>query len=245
MIFTPDIITDMSERLLTKTDRYFRNPNTRFSHTLQRISPETGLAYRTSRKKDIAQRVIALPLAIAATPVIGALAIAKKIEDGGPSFYKAQRIGHSGEIFDMWKIRTLVVDADKDTIANHVNASTPGIPQDRYSTRLGSFLRKWRLDELPQLWQVVNGNMSLIEMRSSSETSWEVMQQHRTSDIDDLRKAYESGKPGLINPHVAFHKKGTIDEKYYISSLYARRASLGLDMYILFRTLTRPFLTKK
>ncbi|MGB0383214.1 MAG: sugar transferase [Ardenticatenaceae bacterium] len=86
------------------------------------------------------------------------IALAIKLYDGGPIFYRAKRVGKNGQIFGLYKFRTMVVNADK---------LGPGITAngDRRITPLGRFLRRTKLDELPQLLNVVRGQMSLVGPR--------------------------------------------------------------------------------
>jgi len=205
----------MRERMIRAAevaDKYLSNPNTRLAGTLRRIAPETGIAYRTSKKKKIIERAIALPLAVAATPVIVALAVRIKKEDGirAPVFYKAQRIGKGGVVFDMVKLRSMRVGADEDDTANIANVLAAGVADDPRNTKVGKFMRPRRLDELPQLWQVVRGKMALVEMRADSPETWDVLRETRQAEVQIDGKARKSGEvlferamvtqPGAINP---------------------------------------------
>jgi len=91
-------------------------------------------------------------------PVLAALAVWIKLDSPGPVFFRGQRIGRNGKPFRIFKFRTMVVDADKKGPLN-VGADDPRI------TRLGAFLRKSKLDELPQLLNVVTGEMSVVGPR--------------------------------------------------------------------------------
>lgn len=95
---------------------------------------------------------------VATAPVLGAIALLIKKEDGGPIFYRGQRVGLGGRPFKIYKFRTMVVDADK----SGVSSTTDG---DDRITRTGKVLRKFKLDELAQLINVVLGDMSLVGPR--------------------------------------------------------------------------------
>ena len=101
---------------------------------------------------------IALPTAILALPFLGVLAIAIKLADSGPVFYRQRRIGERGREFRVLKLRTMVPDAE---------AAGPQwcAPEDSRITRLGKALRRTHLDELPQLWNVLRGEMTLVGPR--------------------------------------------------------------------------------
>src|SRR5204862_87976 len=109
-------------------------------------------------KANVQPALRALALA-AASPVVALAALAIKLEDGGPVFYKQARVGRGGEEFELLKLRTMVVGAEKQGAGWAVDRGDPRI------TRVGRVLRRLSLDELPQLWNVLRGDMSLIGPR--------------------------------------------------------------------------------
>jgi lipopolysaccharide/colanic/teichoic acid biosynthesis glycosyltransferase len=96
---------------------------------------------------------------VVAAPVIGLAALATKLEGGGPVLYKQTRVGHHGKDFELLKLRTMVVGAETLGAGYAVDRG------DARITRVGRVLRKLSLDELPQLWNVVRGEMSVIGPR--------------------------------------------------------------------------------
>ncbi len=117
-----------------------------------RFRPTSPLSKRCS---DL---VIALPTAIIALPLLGALALVIKLSDSGPVLYRQRRIGERGRAFNVLKLRTMVTDAE---------AGGPqwSAPNDTRVTRLGKVLRRTHLDELPQLWNVLRGEMTMVGPR--------------------------------------------------------------------------------
>lgn len=97
------------------------------------------------------------------------LVIKIRSEDGGPAFYSQERIGKNEKPFKMWKFRSMVVDADKmlDKLEdqNEIDGAMFKIKDDPRVTRIGHVIRKYSLDELPQLWNVLIGDMSLVGPR--------------------------------------------------------------------------------
>src|SRR6185369_6534934 len=93
------------------------------------------------------------------SPVLGLAALAVKLEDGGPVLYRQTRVGRDGSDFELLKLRTMVVGAETMGAGLSVNHG------DERITRAGRLLRKLSLDELPQLWNVVRGEMSVIGPR--------------------------------------------------------------------------------
>lgn len=128
--------------------------------------------YRRSGKR-LLDLCIAVPIFTCALPLIAVLAVLVKLTSKGPAFYGATRLGRDGKSFRMWKLRTMVEDADKQPARwREIN---PGLAQIYYAnyklkddpriTTIGRFLRKTSLDELPQLWNVIRGEMSLVAPR--------------------------------------------------------------------------------
>src|SRR5262249_57410985 len=105
-----------------------------------------------NRAVDVAAAGAGLAIA---SPVLAAAAVAIKLDDGGPVFYRQGRVGLQGREFELLKLRTMDVGAEKRGAGFAVNEGDPRI------TRVGRFLRRLSIDELPQLWNVVRGDMSL------------------------------------------------------------------------------------
>ena len=95
---------------------------------------------------------------LALAPLILAIAAAIKADDGGPVFFRQERVGRGGKPFRIWKFRTMVVDAERRGRSLTVGA-------DPRITRVGDVLRRYKLDELPQLWNVLVGEMGLVGPR--------------------------------------------------------------------------------
>lgn len=135
-----------------------------------RAAARRGL-YRNGFKRvlDTLLIMLALPFAL---PLIAVMALLVA-RDGGKPFYTQTRIGRDGRRFKMWKLRTMVVDADAHLnrhLETHPTAraewdKTQKLKNDPRITRMGQFLRKSSIDELPQLWNVLNGTMSLVGPR--------------------------------------------------------------------------------
>src|SRR5690606_26375495 len=106
---------------------------------------------------------------VVAVPLLAAIALAIRLDSPGPAFFRQRRIGQDGKVFHVWKFRTMVADAQERLEA--LPATDPGLKReweetqklvnDPRVTRVGRFLRTTSLDELPQLWNVVKGEMSL------------------------------------------------------------------------------------
>jgi lipopolysaccharide/colanic/teichoic acid biosynthesis glycosyltransferase len=160
---------------------------------------------------------------VLASPVLAAAALAIKLEDGGPVLYRQQRVGYRGEDFDLLKLRTMVVGAETKGAGFAVNRGDPRI------TRTGRLLRRLSLDELPQLWNIVRGDMSLIGPRPTLRYQVEkyTPRQRRRLDV----------KPGLTGwAQVNGRTKLPWDERIELDVWYVEHCSLWVDLKILLRT---------
>lgn len=119
--------------------------------------------YLNKRKKDlilklIFDKVLALILLILFSPIFFILGVMIKLEDRGPVFYRQERVTKNGKIFKIYKFRTMVLNADK--IGSLVTTEN-----DSRITKIGSVIRKYRLDEIPQLLNIIEGDMSFVGAR--------------------------------------------------------------------------------
>lgn len=141
----------------------------RFGQRRKRLlwSVTVNSARWVKRAIDVVASAAAL---IALAPVFAATAGAIKLEDRGPVFFRQQRVGLRGRLFGMWKFRSMVVNAEKlkDQLARE-NEMQGGVTfkmkHDPRVTRVGRFIRKYSIDELPQFWNVLRGDMSLVGPR--------------------------------------------------------------------------------
>ncbi len=144
---------------------------------------------REKRAYDIAGAATAL---VIAAPIIAVSALATAVRDKKNPFFVQQRIGKDGEKFSMFKIRTLEETGDYSGVGQG--------PQDSRATRLGAFLRDYAIDELPQLWNVIKGDMSLVGPRPPCGGEVEVMEESLTPDeFSAWKDAYMAGRPGLVS----------------------------------------------
>ena len=173
-----------------------------------------------NRVLDLAGAGIGLALA---SPVLAAAALAIKLEDRGPVVYRQRRVGHEGRDFDLLKLRTMVVGAERQGAGWAVNEGDPRI------TKVGRVLRRLSLDELPQLWNVVRGDMSLIGPRPTLryQVDQYTPRQRRRLEI----------RPGLTGwAQVNGRTKLPWDERIELDLWYVENRSPWLDLKILART---------
>jgi lipopolysaccharide/colanic/teichoic acid biosynthesis glycosyltransferase len=167
--------------------------------------------------------VLASLILLVTSPLLVASAIAIKLEDAGPVFYRQFRVGRAGREFELLKLRTMIVGAQAQGAGYAINAGDPRI------TRVGQILRRLSIDELPQVWNVVRGEMSLVGPRPTLAYQVEryTARQRRRLDV----------KPGItgwaqVNGRAALPWADRIE----LDVWYVEHQSLWLDLKILART---------
>ncbi len=170
-------------------------------------------------------------IVLVAAPAAILISLLIKVSSAGPVFYKQQRVGKDGKVFTLFKFRTMVKDAEKEL--GPVLAS----PDDPRVTRVGKILRTTRLDELPQLLNVLRGDMSLVGPRPERP---HFVRQHKA--LHELRLAVKPGLTGLAQIRSFYDLKPKHKIKY--DYLYIQRRSLLLNLYILVLTIPAVFSRK-
>ena len=173
---------------------------------------------------DIIIGLIALPFLVLFTIIIG---IAIKLEDGGPIFYKAKRIGKDSVVFDMYKFRSMVVDAPNWT---NMDGSTYNAPDDSRVTKVGRIIRKTSIDEIPQFLNILIGNMTLIGPRASGAGALGTYLPDELPKMDVL--------PGITGYTQAYYRNSiSVREKRLYDAWYAKNVNILLDIKIFFKTI--------
>jgi exopolysaccharide biosynthesis polyprenyl glycosylphosphotransferase len=183
--------------------------------------------------KDLVERTLALGALVLALPLLAALAVAIRMETPGPAFFRQERIGRDGVPFTMLKLRSMGTDAEAARLGMGEDNEKDGvlfkIAQDPRVTPLGSKLRRYSLDELPQLWNVVRGDMSLVGPRPALPC--EVARY----DVDPRRRLVV--KPGVTGLwQVSGRSDLTWAESVRLDLKYVENWSLRHDLSILVRT---------
>lgn len=173
------------------------------------------------------------------SPMFLVVAIAIKAEDSqGKVFYSQIRVGKGGKRFKMYKFRSMVSNADellKTLISeNDVDGAMFKMKLDPRVTKVGSFIRKYSIDELPQLVNVLKGNMSLVGPRPPLER--EVKEY---TDYDKQRLYVKPGCTGLWQATV--RNSVSFDEMVRLDLIYVQKRSLKFDLWIIFRTVKIMF----
>lgn len=173
---------------------------------------------------DIVLSILALPFFLL---LMIPIAIAIKMDDGGPIFYLSARVGRGGKKFGMYKFRSMRVNAPD--IRNE-DGGTYNSSDDPRVTKIGKFLRETSLDETPQLLNIIKGDMSIIGPRAGDWVSIDTYQ----DDEKDKMKV----RPGLTGYCQAyFRNSATVREKRLKDAWYANNISFSLDVKIFFKTI--------
>lgn len=204
--------------------------------SLERPSSRRGLWSR--QVYAVAKRGFDLTVVLATAPValaiVGTLALAVRL-DGEKAFYCQARVGRNGKTFRLWKLRSMVPDAE-EKLAQYLSQNPAArqewdanqkLRDDPRITKLGRYLRKYSIDELPQLFNVLTGDMSLVGPRPMCP---EQQPQYPGT-------AYYALRPGLTGLWQISDRNGcTFAERAMHDTRYARTMSFGTDMRVILRT---------
>lgn len=188
--------------------------------------------------KSLLDKVVAGTAIVLTLPLMATIAAAIRWSDGGPAIYGHERVGANGRMFRCYKFRTMVVDGDAvlaahlaaDPEAAHEWAATRKLRSDPRVTRIGRFLRRASLDELPQFFNVLSGEMSCVGPRPVVAAE---LTRYGENAAD-----YLSVKPGITGLwQVSGRSNLSYAERVELDALYVRRWSLWLDILILTKTI--------
>lgn len=199
--------------------------------TQQQLVP----ALPTPVSKRLLDLMLCLPALVVLAPLFALVALVIKLQDGGPVFYRSIRIGKAGVPFEFLKFRTMVVNADSIKAALldqnvHGSGITFKMKKDPRITWFGSFLRRFSIDELPQLWNVIRGEMSLVGPRPAVPSE---VARYTRADMDRLQVI-----PGITciwqvsgRSEIPFERQVEMDREYIA------KQSLTTDLVLLCQTI--------
>ncbi|RPJ25447.1 MAG: undecaprenyl-phosphate galactose phosphotransferase WbaP [Chloroflexi bacterium] len=176
-------------------------------------------------------------IGVLSLPIMLAAAILIRLDSAGAIFYKQERLGKKGRVIKIYKFRTMVTDGDcllTEYLESHPEArlewdQSQKLRQDPRITRVGRFLRKFSIDELPQLYNVIKGDMSLVGPRP--------IMMDQMMLYGDRIEAYCGVRPGLTGFwQVSGRNHTTFEKRIHYDVYYVKNWSVWLDLYILLRT---------
>lgn len=199
------------------------------------LSPRWQVSQTIKRSFDFTASALILT---AISPLLAIIYVLMRLDSKGPVFYKQKRIGQDGKVFDTWKFRTMVVNAEQ-RLNEHLAANPAAriewetnfkLKKDPRITRMGNLLRKTSLDELPQLFNVLLGEMSLVGPRPLPEY-------HHWAIAPHTRTLREMVKPGITGQwQISSRSDGDLSDLERFDTYYVTNWSLRLDLEILFKT---------
>lgn len=197
-------------------------------------------AYARGKAKPVAEGILAGILLLLATPLLLLCAAAVLCLDGAPVFYADTRVGLHGKVFRLWKFRSMRL--------------APGLPvtaaTDPRITALGGRLRRWKLDELPQLWNVVRGDMSLVGPRpetpqfvDAKSREWRELLQVRPgiTGAASVESFDEEARLGRATDPLEFYRAEVLPAKLALERAWLRSCSPAGDLRLILRTVARVF----
>jgi lipopolysaccharide/colanic/teichoic acid biosynthesis glycosyltransferase len=187
-----------------------------------------------ARVKRLVDLLLASSLLLLSLPILGVAALLIRLTSPGPAFYSQLRVGQHGLLFTIYKLRTMVHNCESLTGARW------SIPGDPRITPVGAFLRKCHIDELPQLWNVIRGDMSIIGPRPERPEFMPTLE--RAIPSYKQRQRVRPGITGLAQVQLPPDTDiGSVKRKLACDLYYIRELSLGLDLQILLCTAAKVF----
>jgi len=182
--------------------------------------------------KRVFDFVVSFGLLVLLSPLLLVIALAIRLSSGAPILYRWQVVGQGGQPFTGWKFRTMIANADRvkpELIAqNEMRGPVFKMQNDPRVTPLGKFLRRFSLDELPQLWSVLKGDMSLVGPRPPLQSEY--------AKFSEWQKQKLGVKPGMTSLWHVRGKPRDFDAWVKLDLEYIEHWSLWLDAKILFMT---------
>ena len=220
LVVVPDLIEVSGPRLRVR-------PTAGFSL----LEVEVGAPRRRLVAKSVMDRVVGTMALMVAAPISAGAALAVRRETPGGAFYSQTRVGLDGRPFTLWKLRTMVKDADaqRSSLENEAAGPLFKVRDDPRITRVGKFLRRYSLDELPQLWNVVKGDMSLVGPRPP-------LIEEVASYADPVRRRMHV-RPGLTGLwQVSGRSDLSWEDSVRLDLRYVDNWSVVMDIMILWKT---------
>jgi lipopolysaccharide/colanic/teichoic acid biosynthesis glycosyltransferase len=179
--------------------------------------------YLHSRRKRALDLAVAVPLLVVSAPVVGLAALAVRLESPGHPIYKQRRVGLDGHPFEVYKLRTMVSGAE------HMGAGMAVDEGDTRITRVGALLRRTSIDELPNLWNILKGEMSLVGPRPTIQV--------QVDQYTERQRRRLSVRPGLTG-WAQINGRASLpwSERIELDLQYLERASLRMDLKIIVHT---------
>ncbi len=189
------------------------------------LSRNVGLSMEQLIAKRLLDIIVSLIGVIVTSPIMLLIALFIKLDDGGPVLFKQNRVTRNGKIFNVYKFRSMIVDADKD-------GAKRATDNDDRITKVGKVIRRLRLDELPQLFNILLGSMSLVGPRP--ERTQNVFEYNAAFPEFNLRHKVKGGLTGLAQVYGKYNT--TPEDKLMLDLMYIENYSFLKDIKLLIMT---------
>lgn len=191
------------------------------------LAKGSGLTWEQRFLKRLMDIVICLIAMIPATPIMLIVALAIKLEDGGPVFYKQERVTKDNKTFNILKFRSMIVDAEKD------GRSIPATDRDPRITKVGHIIRAIRIDELPQILNILKGDMSIVGPRP--ERTEHVIKYSKEIPEFEYRTKVKGGLTGYAQVYGKYNTSAY--DKLRLDLMYIEKYSILLDIKLILMTI--------
>lgn len=194
------------------------------------------MLFNTEFIKKFIDIFISLILLFILSPIFIVTIVFLKLFDKGPVFYKQKRVGRNGKEFTMYKFRSMVVNADilKNMLKNETDGPVFKLRNDPRITKIGKFIRRWSIDELPQLFNILKGDMSLVGPRPLSN--------EEMKGFDDWRAIRLSVMPGITGIwQIKARENKKFEDWIRYDQEYVQCQSIFEDLKILLKTIRIVF----
>lgn len=196
------------------------------------LSRNHGLTFEQKLVKRLMDIAVSAVLLVLASPFMLITALAVKLYDGGPAIFKQERVTFNGKKFNVYKFRSMIVNAEKDGVA------VLATQNDNRITPIGKFIRATRLDELPQLYNILRGDMSLVGPRPERP---EIMEKYETTIPEfSYRLKVKAGLTGYAQVYGKYNT--TAYDKLKLDLMYIEHYSLLMDLKLIFMTVKVIFM---
>lgn len=226
-------------KLARPIDKWLMSEDTWLARGLKIISPLEGAGYRVSKVKRRADFTLALAISTAAAIPAGIILFASSLQKPlGHPFYSQERVKDRNRNINIIKFRTMPPGSDADLIGAMQKTRSFAPEKDPRVNGVGKIIRAYELDELPQLLQVIKGDIALVDIRSAAPYVFDNIKKNRPELYQEWEPAVFEGPTGLDSANSAFNAVNRKDDllRLHYDIWYARKASLGLDLFILWRT---------
>ena len=226
MLFIPEAKTKISDILIKGSDSIHLFDSPLF------LMRNNGLTFEQRLVKRITDIVISLFVLIITSPLMLIVAAAIKLYDGGPVMFRQDRCTINGKVFSIHKFRSMIVDAEKD------GKSIPATDGDPRITPVGNIIRKTRLDELPQMLDILAGNMSIVGPRPERVEHVKAY----TEEIPEFsyRLKVKGGLTGFAQVYGKYNT--TAYDKLKLDLMYIENYSFLMDIRLIFMTVKIMFM---